>query len=68
MNLYDIGGFGLEPPTSKGPGIVVKTKTGKRGTVYHADGLVGGKYPVYLDNGAKMLCAPEGLTQIGYVD
>jgi hypothetical protein len=56
---------------SKDSGCLVKTKTGKEGRTYHKDKLVKGKLIVYItvDNKEiKMLCDPETVKIIGYVD
>lgn len=57
---------------SKDSGYLVKTKTGKEGRTYHRDKLVNGKLLVYVntDDGkqVKMLCDPETVKIIGYVD
>ena len=62
-------------------GNIVLTKNGKRGRTYCNDLLINGKVPVYLaeeyndkDNyfefseTKKLLCSPESLTIIGYID
>lgn len=53
---------------NKGAGRIVKTKTGIRGVLYNVDTEINGKYPVYLDNGLKMLCSQENLKLIGFID
>lgn len=49
-------------------GRIVETKTGKRGKVYNGEKPIGGKVPVYLEGGGKMLCNPNNLTLKGYFD
>lgn len=51
-----------------GPGLLVKTKRGNRGVLYHSSTEINGKVPVYLDNGLRMLCTKSSLKLIGYVD
>ena len=56
---------------SKDSGYLVKTKTGKEGRTYHRDNLVNGKLIVYVNvdgKQVKMLCDPETVKIIGYVD
>ena len=56
---------------SKDSGCLVKTKTGKEGRTYHRDNLVNGKLIVYVNvdgKQVKMLCDPETVKIIGYVD
>lgn len=48
-------------------GYVVQTKAGT-GRTYHKHNLHFGKMQVFLDNGTKMLCRPENLTVIGFID
>ena len=54
--------------------LVETTKTGKKGRTYHGENPINGKIRVYLmtDNfeltGQKMLCDPEGLKKIGFID
>lgn len=48
-------------------GMIVETKLG-RGQTKNNDCTVGGKIPVYLDDGRKLLCSPEKLRIIGYYD
>jgi hypothetical protein len=52
-------------------GCLVETKSGKQGRTYHREGLVNKKIVVHLDvNGkdVKMLCDPETIKIIGYID
>lgn len=56
---------------SKDSGYLVKTKSGKEGRTYHRDNLVDGKLIVYIEvdgKEMKMLCNPETIKIIGYVD
>ena len=56
---------------SKDSGYLVETKTGKKGRTYHRDNKVNGKIVVYIDvdgKEVKMLCDPETVKIIGYVD
>ena len=56
---------------SKDSGYLVKTKTGKEGRTYHRDNKVNGKVVVYVmvdGKEVKMLCDPETIEIIGYVD
>lgn len=58
----------------KNAGYIVKTKTGKMGRTYHSKGLINGKIPVYLEKSkdehqvTAILCRPETLEQIGFID
>ena len=52
-------------------GYLVITKTGLAGRTFHRDNLVNGKQPVYIRGGGKelnMLCSPETLKVIGFID
>ena len=49
-------------------GTLVKTKLGIIGRTYNSDGLIKGKQMVYCTDGSKMLCKPENLTLIGFID
>lgn len=64
-------------------GYIVKTKTGKLGRTFHDKGEVNGKIPVYLAtvsgeykgeqvpmiySETAILCDPNGLKQIGFID
>lgn len=53
---------------SKNSGYIVQTKSGKTGQTRHSDRPVNGKIPVYLENGSMILCSPENLKKIGFVD
>jgi hypothetical protein len=56
---------------SKDSGYLVETKTGKQGRTYHRDNKVNGKIVVYIvvdEKEVKMLCDPETVKIIGYVD
>lgn len=67
-------GFNMPPElknaglTQSSAGYLVETKTGLSGRTYHKEDLVRGKMCVHLDNGHKMLCSPEGLKKIGFID
>jgi hypothetical protein len=53
-------------------GYLVETKTGKQGRTYHREGRVNKKTVVHIidENGKeiKMLCDPQKLKIIGYID
>jgi hypothetical protein len=54
-------------------GYLVETKTGKQGRTYHRDKKVNGKVVVYVEvegkqEPLKMLCTPETVKIIGFVD
>jgi hypothetical protein len=52
-------------------GYLVETKTGKQGRTYHRDNKVNGKIVVYIDvdgKEVKMLCNPDSIKIIGFVD
>jgi hypothetical protein len=56
---------------SKDAGYLVETKTGKRGRTYHREKLINGKMIVYIktdDKEVKMLCDPQKIKIIGFVD
>jgi hypothetical protein len=56
---------------SKDAGYLVETKTGKKGRTFHRENLVKGKMVVYVkvDNKEiKMLCDPQTIKIIGFVD
>ena len=56
---------------SKNSGYIVKTKSGKEGRTYHAEGLVNKKMIVHVDvdgKEVKMLCDPKSIEIIGYID
>lgn len=48
-------------------GYLVEARSGK-GRTYHNKDMVNGKVQVFLDDGRKMLCSPEKLKLIGFVD
>ena len=52
-------------------GYLVETKTGKKGRTYHKENKINKKTVVHLDvdgKDVKMLCDPESLKIIGFVD
>ena len=55
-------------------GYLVETKEGKQGRTYHSKGIINGKVPVYLEIGPYkysdkgILCRPETLKRIGFID
>jgi hypothetical protein len=53
-------------------GYLVETKTGKQGRTYHRENKINGKIIVYVEGEAdttvKLLCNPETIKIIGYVD
>ena len=57
-----------------GKGMVVKTKAGSLGIVYHSESKINGKLPVHLVDedynltGGKVLVSPENTTVCGFVD
>ena len=58
---------------SKDAGYLVETKTGKKGRTYHRDKKVNGKVVVYIEvegksEPIKMLCIPDSIKIIGFVD
>jgi hypothetical protein len=56
---------------SKKSGYIVKTKSGKEGRTYHAEGLVNKKTIVHVNvdgKEVKMLCDPKSIEIIGYID
>ena len=56
---------------SKNSGYEVKTKSGKVGRTYHREGLVNKKMVVHVkidDKTVKMLCDPDSLELIGFID
>ena len=55
-------------PGNKKAGYLVETKTGFTGRTFRSDELVNGKQLVYCDDGQKLLCTPETLTLLGYID
>jgi len=58
---------------SRDSGYLVKTKTGKEGRTFHREGLLNDKLIVHVkveeeDKEVKMLCDPQTVEIIGYVD
>ena len=57
---------------SKDSGYLVKTKTGKEGRTFHREGLLNDKLIVHIETEdkkeVKMLCDPQTVEIIGYVD
>jgi hypothetical protein len=56
---------------SKDSGYLVETKTGKQGRTFHKEGLVNKKMVVHIEEEGKevkMLCDPQTIKIIGYVD
>lgn len=53
---------------NKNAGYVVETQSGLRGRTWHDRELINGKVQVQLDNGQKMLCSPDKLKTIGFID
>lgn len=56
---------------SKDAGYLVETKTGKKGRTYHKEKKINKKTVVHIDvdgKDVKMLCDPESLKIIGYID
>lgn len=51
----------------RGSGYLVETKQGK-GRTFHGNDLINGKVPVFLSDGRQMLCRPEGIKVIGFID
>jgi hypothetical protein len=58
----------------KRPGKLVKTEKGHKGIIYNDDPIHNGKYQVRLidekfkPTGVNMLCSPDKLTTIGFID
>lgn len=52
---------------SKGSGLLVLTKTGLTGTVYHKEDPVNNKMIVHTNKG-KLLCDPATLKLKGFID
>ena len=59
------------------PGSIVVTKKGKKGRTYHSKGIINGKVPVYMftnnvitskPDAHAVLCRPESLSVIGFID
>lgn len=56
---------------SKNSGCMVETKTGVKGRTYHREGLVNKKMVVHIESDGKevkMLCDPQTVKIIGYID
>ena len=56
---------------SKDSGYLVETKTGKQGRTYHREGLINRKMVVHVEINSrdmKMLCDPDTVKIIGYID
>ena len=56
---------------SKNSGYLVETKTGLKGRTYHREGLLNYKTVVHVSKNektVKMLCDPDSLKIIGYID
>lgn len=54
--------------SKKRNGRVVETIKGVKGIVYEDDLIINNLVLVYLDNKMQMLCNPDKLKTIGYVD
>lgn len=58
----------------RGPGLLVKTRSGKKARTFHEDEPINGKLPVYpIDDefrltGERLLCKPENLQSYGHID
>lgn len=55
----------------KNSGYIVETKTGKKGRTFHREGLVNKKIIVHVEidgNDVKMLCDPDTIKVIGFID
>ena len=58
----------------RNPGLIVLTKSGKKGRTYHHKEDINGKTPVYLETlycsyeKSGILCDPNTLQIIGYID
>lgn len=52
----------------KNSGKRVRTKKGLEGIVYNDSKIINNKVAVYLDDKIQMLCDPNTLTIIGYVN
>jgi len=60
----------------KSPGrIVVHLKTKRQGRTFNQKGIINGKVPVYFESGKPfvyeekaILCSPENLKVIGFID
>lgn len=51
----------------KGRGYLVETPQGK-GRTFHDDSPINGKIAIYLSDGRKLLCSPDKVKLIGFVD
>lgn len=58
----------------KNPGLLVITKSGKKGRTINTDPIINGKVRVYLESsehvydGGNILCEDGTLTVIGFID
>jgi len=55
----------------KNPGYIVETSKGIKGRTYHREGLINGKTVVHIkkdDKDLKLLCDPDSLKIIGFID
>lgn len=58
----------------KQPGLLVITKSGKKGRTINTDPIINGKVRVYLESseniygGGKILCKDGTLTVIGFIN
>ena len=52
---------------NKNAGYIVETKTGLRGRTYHSEGLINNKVIVHTEK-RKLLCVPDTLKIIGFID
>lgn len=59
------------------PGSIVVTQKGKKGRTYNSKGIINGKVPVYMfennevtgkSDKMAILCKPESLKVIGFID
>lgn len=59
---------------NKRNGFIVRTKTGKKGIIYHDEARENGKNKTYIVDdklnftGLKMLCDPMGMEIIGFIN
>lgn len=51
-----------------GAGRLVETKLGIKGRTYNSQELINGKFQVHCVDGSKILCSPENLKLIGFID
>ena len=50
-------------------GYLVETKSGMQGRTYHKQGLINGKFPVYIyGEETPILCERDSLKFIGFID